>query len=136
MMIFGSPMEPNRLADKQGFTLLETLITTVIIAVGMAALITAFSQGLFASGDVSALRTATGLSQAKMEELNGVAFASIVNEARAPVAGFSGFDRQVVVTSSPGGTDANLKQVAVTVYWSIKGGELSTTLTSYLVNHP
>ena len=128
-------MEQSRRVAK-GYTLLETLITTVIIAVGMAALITAFSQGLFVSGDAATLRTATGLSQAKMEELEGTAFASLVNEARSPVAGFSGFDRQVAVTPSPGGTNANLKQVDVTVYWSMKGGELSTTLTSYLVNHP
>ena len=136
MTISGFPMGRAHRADKKGFTLLEALITTVIIAVGMTALITAFNQGIFASGDAAALRTATGLSQAKMEQLRDSTFANIVNEARASVAGFSGFDRQVVVTSSPGGTNANFKQAAITVYWSTKGGELSTTLTSYFVNHP
>ena len=125
----------NRTISRKGFVLLELLITTVVIAVGMAVLITAFSRGIFTSEDAAALRIATALSQAKMEQLRDSTFASIVNEARAPVTGFSGFDRQVVVTSSPGGTNANFKQVDVTIYWNTKGGELSTTLTTYVTNH-
>lgn len=117
-----------------GFTFLELLITSVVIGVGITALIAAFSEGIFVSGDASAFRTGSALTQTRMEELRGTSFAGVVSQARAAVPGFTGFDRQVVVTSVPG-TNPNFKQADVTVYWSLGGGELSTTLTSYFVNN-
>ena len=120
--------------SKHGFTLLEILITIVILALGTTALLSAFSQAIFTSGIVSDLRTATALSQAKMEDLKDTAFASIVNETRAEVSGFTGFDRQVIVTASPAGTNSNLKQADTTVYYKTKGGERSSAFTTYFVN--
>lgn len=125
----------TRYEARRGFTLLELLITAVILGVGIAALVAAFGQGVFASSDATALRTGSALAQARMEELRGTSFASIVTEARAAVPGFSGFDRELLVTSAPGGTNSNFKRADITVYWSLKGGELSTTLTSYFVNN-
>lgn len=127
-------VRPRR-AGSKGVTFLELLLTAVLIGVGLAALLTAFGKGVFASSDASAFRTGSALTQAKMEELRGTPFANILTEARAAVPAFTGFDREVIVTSSPGGTNANFKQAVVTVYWTLKGGELSTTLTSYFVNN-
>ena len=129
------PTGQVRRADSKGFTFLELLITAVILSVGIAALVAAFSEGVFASSDTAALRTASALAQARIEELRGTPFANIVTEARAAVPGFTGFDRQLLVTVSPGGTNVNFKQADVTVYWTIKGGELSTALTTYFVNN-
>jgi prepilin-type N-terminal cleavage/methylation domain-containing protein len=119
---------------KYGFTLLEMMIAIVLMTGGLAALLMSFNRGMFAFNDGSELRTATALAQGKMEEVRNTAFASIADEARAAVSGFSGFDREVDVTASPGGTDANFKQADVIVYRTTKGGEISTTLTTYFVN--
>jgi prepilin-type N-terminal cleavage/methylation domain-containing protein len=118
----------------RGFTLLEVLMTVVLIAVGITALVIAFSRGIAASADVSSAHTAASLAQLKLEEVQNTAFASIASEARAAVSGFTGFDREVTVTASPGSTDANLKQVDIIVYWTVKGGEISQTVTSFVAN--
>lgn len=110
-------------------------MTVVLIAMGLSALSMAFSRAVFASSDAKYLRVATALAQLKLEEFQGTAFSSIAGESRAAVSGFTGFERQVTVTSSPGGTDSNFKQVVVTVYWQTKGGELSTSLTTYVANY-
>lgn len=119
----------------KGLTLLETLITVVLITMGLLPLILSFARGVFASNIASDLRVATGLTQAKMEELKNTSFASITSESRAALSGFTGFERAVSVTSAPGSTNSNFKQVVVTVYWRTKGGELSTDLNNYFVNN-
>ncbi len=105
-----------------------------MIATGITALLLAFNRGIFASGDAQDLRTATALAQLKLEEVKNTAFSSIVTGSRAAVSGFTGFERAVTVTSAPGGTDINLKQVDVTVYWTPTGGETFATLTTYIFN--
>jgi hypothetical protein len=109
-------------------------MTVVLIAMGLSALSMAFSRAVFASSDAKYLRVATALAQLKLEEFAGGSFSSIATESRAAVSGFTGFERQVTV-STPSGTDSNFKQVVVTVYWQTKGGELSTALTTYVANY-
>lgn len=118
----------------KGFTLLEILLAIIVITVGMVSVLTAFSRGIFVSATASDFQTASALAQGKMEEIKDTAFASISSEARASVSNFAGFDRAVSVASIPGGSGSKLKQVAVTIYWETKGGEISQTLTTYIVN--
>ena len=65
-----------------------------------------------------------------MESLKNTAYASVANEVKAAVSGFSAFQREVTVSTPV----TNLKQITVTVYWYNKTNELSTSLVTYRSN--
>ena len=109
------------------------MIAILLLAVSITAATFVMGRGMFATADTEVLEQAVSLAQERMENLRGTAFALIVNEAKAAVAGWSEFSRQVTVTQ-PAGTNANFKQVVVTVYWNTVDTELSTSLTSYVAN--
>ncbi|MBU2487814.1 MAG: prepilin-type N-terminal cleavage/methylation domain-containing protein [Proteobacteria bacterium] len=117
----------------QGFTLLEVLISVVILTVallGMAAL----SLGIMRGNDFSERITlAATLAQDSMEDVLRMGFAgtpsgtTITTEDYGEVTGFPEFKR--VITIAPASTlIPNMKKVTVTVWWD-KGGhkvELNT----------
>lgn len=113
-----------------GFTLLEVLLALLLITVGTLALAQAFSLGLFSSAENESLLVSSQLAQEKMEEIRNKTYSGISNESRAAVSGFSGYEREVVVTTPV----TNLKQVNVNVYWFNKASELSTSLVTYASN--
>ena len=116
-----------------GFTLVEVLLALVLLVGGITACTFVFARGMFATTDTEWVEQATALAQEKMENLRGTSFSSVSTEAKAVVAGWTGFSREVTVTQ-PSGTNSDFKQVVVTVYWDTTGGELSTSLTSYVAN--
>jgi len=113
---------------KSGFTLLEVLLTIILMVTGSVLLLQALATGLFAGGQNENDLVAINLAQEKMENLRNTAYASIANETKAVVPGFSAFQREVVVTTP----QSNLKQVTVNVYWASKGSELSQGLVTYI----
>ena len=114
--------------DRKGFTFLEVLLAVVVLAVGSVSLLQAISMGLFAGAINETELIAVNLAQEKMEWIRNTAYASIVSEARADVSGFSAFKREVIVTTP----QANLRQVTVNVYYTIKNSELTKSLTTYV----
>ncbi len=115
----------------RGFTILEVLIAALLVGVGMFAIMEAFNRGYFGIGTVEDYNLALSLTEERLEQVKDASFASVSSSARAAVSGFSDFDQQVVVTSP----HADLKQVAVTTYWQVPGGEKNTSLTTYVVNN-
>ena len=113
---------------KKGFTLLEILLTLVLIVGGFAALSQAVSEGFFAAAENENDLIAIHLAQEKMEELRNKSYSSIASETKAVVSGFSVFQREVVVTTP----QSNLKQVNVIVYWFSKASELNVNLVTYV----
>jgi len=115
-----------------GFTLVEILITFVVVAIGISALLPMFSIGMFADAYVEDLTIALNLSQEKMEEIRDASsYASIDSfaSARTNVSGdFAGFERAVTVSSDP-------KEVNVTVYWAVKGDEQSISLATLFADY-
>ena len=110
------------------------MIAVLLLVTGVSAATRLMGRGIFATTDTEILEQAVALAQERVENLRGTAFGSIANEAKAAVPGWTGFSRQVTVTQ-PAGTNANFKQVVVTVYWSPPGAaELSTALTSYVAS--
>ena len=116
-----------------GFTLVEVIGAILVLVVGIASVTFVFGRGIYGTTDAENLETAAALAQEKMESIRGTAFGSIAGEPRAGVSGWTGYEREVTV-SEPGGTNSNFKQVVVSVYWSMTGGELSTSLTTYVAN--
>lgn len=114
-----------------GFTLLELMIAIVLLVGGVAACTWCFSRAIYATTDAETMEQAVALAQEKLETLRGTTFTSIANEAKAAVTGWTGFSRQVAVTTP---LNSNLKQLVVTVYWTPGEAELSTALTTDVVN--
>lgn len=119
----------------KGFTLLEVLITTVIISVGVAVLIGLFGNVLVASSDAENTLIAMNLAQQRMEEIRNLGFANIADDPKTDVdpINFPGFQREVEV-DDPAGTPTtdDLKEVTVTVYWTFKGEEINVALKTYI----
>ena len=118
------------LSRKAGFTLIESMIAAVIFTVAIIAIIWALNAGIFAVSDVENVRSALNLAQAKMEEVKSTAYPSVVSQSKAVVPGFASFQQQVAVTT----VQTDLKQVVVTVYWTVKGSETNSALTTLAAN--
>lgn len=117
------------ISSNKAFSLLEILVALFIFTVGVVAVVRLFGEGLAVSVDAENTSIASILSRQRLEELRNLDFdTGVVSEAKADVAGFTGFQRQVTVTTP----QTDLKQVTVTTYWTAKGGEVSTPLTTYL----
>ncbi len=116
----------------RGFTLLEALITIVILVVGVVALLQVFSIGMFADTGVENATVALNLTQEKMEEIKDVSFYFDIDSfvsARANLGGdFADFDREVTVSGDP-------KQVNVVVYWTVKGEDQSINLVTLFADY-
>ncbi len=113
----------------KAFSLLEILIAIMIFTVGIVSVIGLFNMGLFGDVDVENTFTALALTQRRLEEIRNLDFTTgIVNETKAAVTGFTGFQREVIVTQP----QTDLKQVMVTTYWTAKANEVGTSLVTYI----
>jgi prepilin-type N-terminal cleavage/methylation domain-containing protein len=122
-------MQPNAMPRRDGFTLLEILITIIIFTLGVVIIAGLFSTGLATSVDAENTNVAVSLTQRRLEEIKNLDFETgIVNESKASVSGFTGFQRQVVVTEP----ETDLKQVTVTTYWNFKDSEVNTSMVMYI----
>lgn len=115
---------------KKGFTLLEVLITLVILSGGVIAISQAFSTGMLASTDVENVDLALNIAQAKMEDIKNTAFAGLTDSGPAADPNFSRFNVTVDVQE---GQDP--MQIVVTAAWNVKGGQTSVALTTLRTNY-
>ena len=127
----------NSFRRERGFTLLEILIALILLMMGVLSTVYLVSQGIAVTNDTESTEQALALAQQRMEALRSGAFAAIVNEPRAAVAGWVNFDRQVAVSATPvppPATNAQIRQVVVTVFWPTTGGEQNLSITTYITN--
>lgn len=126
---------------QSGFTLLEILITLVVLAIGIISLVRVVSLGIFADTEVENRMIALSLAMEKMEELKDTAIGNF-NDAdlssgthSESVAGFPFVSRREWVVSTYGGALLNrLKDLKVQVFWESKGSSTSVELETLLVN--
>jgi len=118
---------------KRAFTLLEVLIAAVLFTTGVVVMVGLFGKGFISGFDAESTTIAVNLAERKVEEIRNLAFDDIVDEEKANVPDFTGFQREVLV-SDPEGAPAipDLKEVTVTVYWTPKTSELSVPLATYI----
>lgn len=123
---------PGKIVSRKpsrGFTLLEVILTLVLLTIGVFALSQAMSTGMLASTDSGNVDLALNIAQAKMEEIKDTAFASIAASGPAADANFPNFTTTVTVT----GTDP--KQIDLTVAWNVQGGSTNVGLTTLIANY-
>ncbi len=124
----------RHLCARKGFTLLEIMITIVLLAIGIAAITEAFNAGLFTSTDAENVDLALNIAQANLETIKNQSFADIDTDAEISSLisnlGFSDFTLSGNVAE---GQDP--MQVDVTVAWNVKGGTTGITLTTLVTNY-
>ena len=122
---------PIRRRNQAGFTILEVLVASLLVGISMFAIVEAFNRGVFGVGEVEDYSLALSLSQEKMEAIQDTAYTSVTNEAKADVSGFTGFQREVIMTNPA----TDLKLVVVKTYYQVPNGENNVSLTTYVVNN-
>ncbi len=113
----------------RGFTLLEVMISTLLLVGCVVSIAWALNLGLLASADLENVNLGLAIAQDKMEEIKNTAFGSVSSSGPTADSNFSAFNTTVTVT----GTDP--KQVAVAVAWNAQGGSSSVTLTTQVASY-
>lgn len=125
---------------KSGFTLLEVLIATVVLSLGVMALAWVFTKGIYATTDVESVDLALNIAQAKMEyvfhDLKNTDMESMnitdYEDAQSGVdATFSNYTTTVDLTDQTH-PHKKLMQVDVTVNWNVidmRSKQKSTNIT-------
>lgn len=106
-----------KLQNKKGFTLIEVLIATLVLAIGLLSLATLAGTVIRGNSFSNKMTTATTLAQEKLEDIQrqGYSNASSSTENYSSIAGYSAYKRITnVATASPA---TGMKTVTVTVSW-------------------
>lgn len=114
----------------KGFTLLEVLITVIILTVGIVTILWAFSAGMYATTDIENVDLALNIAQSNMEEIKNTSFANLQDSGPTADPNFANFNVSVNVAEGQ-----NPMQVDVTVAWQVKGGQASISLATLITNY-
>jgi Tfp pilus assembly protein PilV len=115
-----------------GFTILEMLISVILLVVGTVSILNMFGVAMTADTQIENSSIGLFLAQEEMELIKDAdSWAEIDSFAtpRTSIGGdFSTFDKEVIVTGDP-------KKVNVIIYWNTRGidqsVELATLFTDY-----
>ena len=123
----------KRIYSSQGFTLLEVLITMVILSIvllGFAAMTLGTIRGLAYSDH---LTTATNLARKQMEEIKQAAYGGVISknypEDYVRIVDYEMFDWKATIEPGPD----NTKTVTVDVRWYNDAGATRTVSLSTLI---
>ena len=133
---------------EQGMTLVEVLVAMLVLGTALVVLATAIPAGLTAVSGSGLAIAATGLAQEPIDVAKRTGFTSLPSlaSARSGVAGFSGFDREVLVSNyqplpencngnpctascPPVSGQPTCRSVEVRVYYRGPLGDATATLT-------
>jgi type IV pilus assembly protein PilV len=123
------------LKDRRGFTLIEVLLTTVLLSVaflGMGAMTMGSIRGISFSDN---LTTATTLAKTRIEQIEHADYATVISvnyprEDYATLVGYEQFQREVDITLGP---EPNMKTVTVIVSWRERGGGAKNVVLATIV---
>jgi prepilin-type N-terminal cleavage/methylation domain-containing protein len=102
-----------------GFTLIECLISIVILAIGLTGVSGCLTAALLSNKTASRLQLATATAQDTIEDMRSRGFGGITEvdfPASATVSSLPGGQRTIEITDSYQGND-RLKHIAVEVSW-------------------
>lgn len=122
------------ICERKGFTLLEIMITIVLLATGIVAITEVFNAGLFTSTDAEKVDLALNIAQANLETIKNQNFADIDTDAEiSNLVSNKGFSDFTVSGNVAEGQDP--MQVDVTVAWNVRGGTTSVTLVTLVTDY-
>lgn len=116
--------------DNRGISIIEAVLATAILAIGILSIITLFPLALKISRDAEQETVAANLAQGKIEELFSLGYENIATStietrhrlATDPANPFYNYERQTVSQLVDGNlndsaSDLGLKKITVTMYW-------------------
>jgi prepilin-type N-terminal cleavage/methylation domain-containing protein len=115
-----------------GFTLLEMLVSVVLLAVGTLATLKMFGIGMMADTNIEHSTVALALAQGEMESIKNAGTWDAIDSFAAGSTNLGGqfaeFNQEVIVSGDP-------KNVQVIISWNDRAGvqnlELDTLMTDY-----
>jgi type IV pilus assembly protein PilV len=115
-----------------GFTLIEIMITLVILSIGLMALSGLQVNAIKGNAFSKRLTTAVSIGQEKLEQIKNTSYANVQSESSTQINKANmNFTRQVLVTNNT--NPANTKTVKVTVTWT-QGSKSYTVPISTLLS--
>jgi Tfp pilus assembly protein PilV len=114
---------------KKNFTLLEIIITTLILTLGAIGITKALSAGLFAYKDFENINLALNIARTKMEELKNTPFKNLSDSGPIPDEDFPNFKVKVDIEEKK-----NPCEVIVEVSWGSTEEE-KVTLTTLIADY-
>lgn len=126
-------MNASTIKNKRGFTLVEFLVATVILSVGLLALINLQVTSIWGNQNSKEMTRALFLAEKKMEELKNTPFSSLplgtTQDPNNPMNGLgqSGgiFNRSWTIQNYTGSNF--MKEITVNVSWTLRGQSHNAT---------
>jgi type IV pilus assembly protein PilV len=116
----------------EGFTLVELMITLVILSVGLIALAGLQITAVKANAFSKRMTAAIAVAEARIEQLKDMPYANVQSESPTQVVAASmNFTRQVTVTTNS--PVPNTKTIQVTVTWT-EGSQSHVVPISTIIN--
>jgi len=120
------------LKNEHGLTLIEVLVSFVILTMTLVTMMNSFALGGRQNADTSRYNTALALAQSKMEEIKNSTFKNVVNIASTNFSTESDYSQYVSFsyTVTVINSGLNNKTVTVTVSYSDEGVPKQLNITS------
>jgi type IV pilus assembly protein PilV len=116
---------------EDGFTLIEIMITLVILSIGLTALAGLQVSAIKGNTFSKRMTAAVSIANQKLEQIKDTAYANILSESSSQITQSNmSFTRQVTVTNNS--PLANTKTVNVTVTWSDGSNSHSVPITTII----
>jgi type IV pilus assembly protein PilV len=124
-------MSKSLMRSEEGFTLIEIMITLVILSIGLVALAGLQVSAIKGNAFSKRMTAAVSIANQKLEQLKDTAYANILSESSTQITQSNiQFTRQVTVTNNS--PLANTKTVNVTVTWSDGSNSHSVPITTII----
>ncbi len=123
--------------NKRGFTLLEIIISSVLITVGIVSVVRVISSGLVFNSSMDGESVALALAQQKMEVLRNTAYTSISDSSTlcsATYTTWAAADITPYYQCWSVTDNTHYKTVVVKIAWDFKGAQRTVSLTTYIAN--
>jgi type IV pilus assembly protein PilV len=121
----------SQLGIEDGFTLIEIMITLVILSIGLTALAGLQISAIKGNTFSKRMTAAVSIANQKLEQIKDTAYANILSESSTQITQSNmSFTRQVTVTNNS--PLANTKTVNVTVTWSDGSNSHSVPITTII----
>jgi type IV pilus assembly protein PilV len=121
----------SQVSIEDGFTLIEIMITLVILSVGLTALAGLQVSAIKGNTFSKRMTAAVSIANQKLEQIKDTAYANILSESSTQITQSNmSFTRQVTVTNNS--PLANTKTVNVTVTWSDGSNSHSVPITTII----